>query len=410
MANIKDIEPELSDIGADANTLFLAQFGISPDDSLVGQINARANAYAAQRAGDLVTMIDESTRDMLRDDIAAGLADNLSYSDIADKLQDSYAFSDDRAELIATTEIRIANGNGNLEAMRQGIDAGLNLMKYWQADADPCPECVENEDAGPIPIDEDFPSGDAVDPAHPNAVLAGSTFMPYGGLQRMVAAEYDGLAITLNAGGYCTTIGPNHPMLTDRGMVKAKFLNVGDKLVYDSRAINHFELGGSDFDKMKLVQNSFAALKSAFGYSNVTAARDDLHGDIIYCKDEIQVVFPKGELLDKLDTLGLESFREDGLVRPDVQLVHEAGLRPGIHAFDRIYLPSAGYMGGGLTGHYKLLTLDMVEETHFKGWAFDCTTPSSLYCSDGFVVSNCECTVLSVEIRDDGTENETDDQ
>ena len=166
--DIANIEPELSDIGADANTTFLAQFGVKTDESLVGRINARANAYAAQRAGDLVTMIDESTRDMLRDDIASGLADNLSYSQIADQLSDAYAFSDDRAQLIATTEIRIANGEGNLAAMRQGVEAGLNLMKYWQADEDPCPECVENEEAGPIPIDDDFPSGDAVDPAHPH--------------------------------------------------------------------------------------------------------------------------------------------------------------------------------------------------------------------------------------------------
>ena len=39
--------------------------------------------------------------------------------------------------------------------------------------------------------------------------------------------------------------------------------------------------------------------------------------------------------------------------------------------------------------HLVLLTVASVERTHYVGAAFDCTTESSLYCSDGFVVSNC---------------------
>jgi hypothetical protein len=40
--------------------------------------------------------------------------------------------------------------------------------KYWMPDAEACPICVKNADAGVIGLDEDFPSGDPAPEAHPN--------------------------------------------------------------------------------------------------------------------------------------------------------------------------------------------------------------------------------------------------
>ncbi len=85
-----------------------------------------------------------------------------------DNIREAYAFSDDRAELIARTEIAMANQTGALEGMKLARGAGVKLKKVWVPDADACDVCQENADDGPIDIDDDFPSGDDQPTAHPH--------------------------------------------------------------------------------------------------------------------------------------------------------------------------------------------------------------------------------------------------
>jgi len=44
--------------------------------------------------------------------------------------------------------------------------------------------------------------------------------------------------------------------------------------------------------------------------------------------------------------------------------------------------------------HFVWLSVEKVELGNYYGLAFDYTTESSLYCSDGFVVSNCRCAFM----------------
>src|SRR5262249_39504144 len=99
--------------------------------------------------------------------IAQGLDDNLGHDEIADAIQEAGAFSDDRAETIANTEIGHANSVGALNGYKAARDAGVKGKKAWLADDNPCPDCQENEDAGPIDLDDVFPSGDDAPLAHP---------------------------------------------------------------------------------------------------------------------------------------------------------------------------------------------------------------------------------------------------
>ena len=85
-----------------------------------------------------------------------------------DRLQDAYAFSDDRAELIARNEVAMANQAGALDGMKLAKGAGVKLKKVWIPDADACPICEENGDDGPIDLDEQFSSGDDAPTAHVN--------------------------------------------------------------------------------------------------------------------------------------------------------------------------------------------------------------------------------------------------
>lgn len=225
---------------------------------------------------------------------------------------------------------------------------------------------------------------------HPNAVFAGSTFVGYGHVLEMITSEYEGPAITLHAGEYRTSIGPNHPMLTSRGMVPAKFLMKGDQLVYDSRAINRSAvLGKHHFNKAILIEDCFDSVRSVCGHTVIPTSSNDFHGDAPFCKDEIEVVFPERELLTESDSFGLESFRENGFMGTDMQMVDESGHGASALGFNRILLPTARGMSGGLPSPFRLVHIDRVEKTTFRGRAFDCSTSTSLYCNDGFVVSNC---------------------
>ena len=137
-------------------------------DSMFDQVNDRAVAYAKARAAELVSGVDDATREELKGIIADGLAENIGMDAIADQISQAYAFSDDRAELIARTEITMANQTGALEGMKLARGAGVKLRKLWVTDDDPCEECQENADDGPIDLDETFSgTGDDAPPGHP---------------------------------------------------------------------------------------------------------------------------------------------------------------------------------------------------------------------------------------------------
>lgn len=168
LAGIAGIEGMLGEVAADGGKSFLAQLTLARQSDMFDQVNDRAVAYAKARAAELVSGIDEATRDDLKGIIANGLSENIGMDVIADNIRDAYAFSDERAGLIARTEITMANQTGALEGMKLARGAGVKLKKVWVPDDDACEDCQANGDQGPIDLDEDFVSGDDAPPAHPH--------------------------------------------------------------------------------------------------------------------------------------------------------------------------------------------------------------------------------------------------
>jgi hypothetical protein len=118
----------------------------------------------------LVTDIDDSTRDMLRDFIADGLEAGAMRESIIDDIMESDIFSEARATLIADTEVAMASKQGALAGYREAKAAGVKLRKIWVCDSDPCPICEENQDIGEINVEDSFPSGDDCETAHINCL------------------------------------------------------------------------------------------------------------------------------------------------------------------------------------------------------------------------------------------------
>lgn len=180
------VEESLFDIASDTALRALAQIGVKAESALVNQVNTEAVAFARARAAELVgkrfladgSLVDnpnakwaitDTTRLMLRETIAKGLEDNIGTPAIADAIQEAYAFSKDRAKVIANTEVANANEQSKLIGWRHGETAGVALKKKWLTANDDrvSPDCRENGEQDAIPLDEDFKSGDDAPLAHP---------------------------------------------------------------------------------------------------------------------------------------------------------------------------------------------------------------------------------------------------
>ena len=323
-----------------------------------------------------------------------------------------------RAETVAKTEsFRMANFSTRAAWRQSGV---VKTLKWYTAkDEMVCPFCAP-QDGETVGIDDNFfDKGDTVEgeqngeavsldldyadvenpPLHPNAVFAGTSFAAYGDLEEMVGADYEGPAVLIKTSkGNDLTIGPNHPILTTRGLVRARDLTIGDDLVYDSRADNS-ALIKSNLDQMPLVEDAFHSILSSGGLAKVATARHDLHGDRVFCKGEIQVIEPTNRLLAVLDPCGIKEFREGDFMRPDVKPVGPSSDSSGRLDGDTIDLAAPSGVGRALPCSYEFVHIQSIHYATFIGKAFDATTESGLYNSNGFVVSNCRCYIRPEKIE-----------
>lgn len=178
-----DIEPILQSMAADGARLGVLQLTSKPTGDLTNTVDERTVEWARSRSAELVGMkrvdnelvenpsarwaITDSTRDMLQSTVTQAIEEGWSNNHLAEVLEDSYSFSAARADAIARTEIKRADSQGTLEAWKA---TGKVKTKYsdLSSDHDHDDECDDNADAGEIPIDEAFPSGDMAPPYHPN--------------------------------------------------------------------------------------------------------------------------------------------------------------------------------------------------------------------------------------------------
>jgi hypothetical protein len=149
---------------------------------MISDVNQVAIDYAKKRSAELVGMkwvdgelvtnpnaamaITDSTRNMIRQAITDAFSREVPFNQLVQTIQNSGAFSEERAKLIADTEMKFAQSRGNLEAWkRSGVIKSIRwLVSGMHYDLD---ECDLNVEAGPIPIGEAFPTGDEAPPAHP---------------------------------------------------------------------------------------------------------------------------------------------------------------------------------------------------------------------------------------------------
>jgi hypothetical protein len=174
------------------------EVGSGPD--ILNQVHQTALEYARDRAAEMVgkirneagmlidnpdadMAITETTRNKIREYVVKALSPGTepfdlqgALEDLKDELTGSPLFSRKRAQLIAQAETGMAHNRGTFASMFETQrSTGLVIFKAWTTAEDHkvCSEiCDLNADAGPIPLDHLFPSGDIAPLGHPRCRCA----------------------------------------------------------------------------------------------------------------------------------------------------------------------------------------------------------------------------------------------
>lgn len=109
-------------------------------------IGNKAEKWAKERGGELITGLDEATREMVRSTIAASVAREETWEQLQARLMKDHAFGAQRAELIARTESGRAL---NIGAVHNWRASGL-VDRVQVTDGDGCRVCADLKAREPI--------------------------------------------------------------------------------------------------------------------------------------------------------------------------------------------------------------------------------------------------------------------
>jgi hypothetical protein len=129
--------------------------------------NPRAVDYLAHHSAELVTGINQQTRDELRALFAVSRVDGWSYDKLAEELLSRFAYwgtpqpqqhIKSRAHLIAVTELGDAYEEGSIQVALQLQASGLRMLKKWLtvSDGRVDPLCQSVAELGWVPLDSLF--------------------------------------------------------------------------------------------------------------------------------------------------------------------------------------------------------------------------------------------------------------
>lgn len=145
----------------------VAEVEVDAGDDITSHLDEAALDFAKERGAELVTSVSRTTRDELRELTSDAVEEGLSPAAFARTIEDAVSFSDDRAMMIARTELAYSHVAGNLEGYKQ---SGVVGGKRWIASQDACPLC-EDMDNEEVSLEESFDfDGEEIDgpPGHPN--------------------------------------------------------------------------------------------------------------------------------------------------------------------------------------------------------------------------------------------------
>ena len=203
----------------------------------------------------------------------------------------------------ARTMTGSAQNAGHFASYKRAEDMGIDIEKQWLATMDERTRTSHRYLHGETQKMEDEFSNGLMYPADPDGEPAEvyNCFIPETNIGvdskiiRSYKHRYEGEVISIKSSmGVNFTCTPNHPILTDRGWVKAKFLNEGDNLIVtrciDNEVTRRNPYINHAFPRIDTIHELFYM----FGGKRTSALRVNFHGDIP--TSDVEIITQKGFL------------------------------------------------------------------------------------------------------------------
>jgi len=154
--------PRITEMLKIAGINAIAELGVSFSFDV---LNPLVIEWIKSRAGILIKSIADTTLGDLRITLAEGISLGEKIPKLAGRVMSVFEDAKGyRAIMIARTETITASNQGALQAYKQ---SGVIEKKEWLIAPGACKICIKQAQAGPIPIDQDFPGGFDAPSAHP---------------------------------------------------------------------------------------------------------------------------------------------------------------------------------------------------------------------------------------------------
>lgn len=383
--------------------------------------------------GLLVKRVNETTRKAVGEQVELGIRRGYSIPQIANGFAaEDYAgiggvmdqAAEARAETIARSETAMVLNRAATATYEEAGVATVEVLDGTDHDDD-CRKANgqtwTTEDAERNPI------------AHPNAVMEGTAVEPLGGVEAAYGAYWSGPALCIRtAGGPWLTVGPNHPVLTARGWVKADLLREGDEVVRRTGK----RPSGSDSDineQPARVEDVLGALRATGDSCWTVAAPEHFHGDGNFCQGEVEVVRADRPLRDVAHAPFRQEATQGQLVRGRAEHPAFAGPSARLQGGEGVPLAAPGGMSGRDVGGVAVAVPDVdpcvaqpvsdgavadaeflrelerryactvtlqqiveVEVVAWEGHAYDLEVEGRAYFAEGYLVSNCVRTFIPI--------------
>lgn len=165
---VRKLDPILNDGYKEGVKAGFESIAYYPSEEEFRVVNEKAIPFVRER-GLVLAKLSESTKDQLRPLIEKSISESHNVNTLKDELQNSYAFSDARAMMIARTELAFADSFGNYQAWDES-----GLVKYKRSllgtNENHGQFDISNANQGIIEFDKAFGSGHLMPPYHPNCI------------------------------------------------------------------------------------------------------------------------------------------------------------------------------------------------------------------------------------------------
>lgn len=152
-------------------------------------------------------------------------------------------------------------------------------------------------------------------PKHRGCVLGNTLISAVDGISKVYRRRYKGLIYRIRtASGNVLSVTPNHPILTDKGFVRAHLLNIGDNVISDNGLKTVGIISKDKNNRQVLIKDVFRSFrKSPFMFAcTVPITAEDFHGDAVYNK--VNIVSANRKLGSERNVFGLQNFSEDSFI------------------------------------------------------------------------------------------------